>query len=365
MSPHKPKLNKHFLFSLVIAIGIGFFVSSIYALAADWAAPTATPPTCPASNPACYPPINTGSSTQYKSGGLGVGGVFEPNNIITTGNNTYSTTSTTGSLDADIVIGSNQGVRHDSSIMFWSTSSAARILENYGSWDRFYLSPWNQDAITGAGVALSATVGGKSYFLGNLGINTSNPSQALSIYNGNIDLMRETGNSVTPGMGPQIILESPSAGVTTQETSRTQCGGSGQASCPSDNTPAGSSSSFYACPSGSRRRQLFPRHRTDPGRQPVLRKKHCLYLGNLPVFHGNQCRHFGIHGQWRHYRDDHGPGWTHFPWNRQRCRLHDQREQLQYEQWLCRFQRKLGEQRQLGHRSCDRSDRQYHPDRKQ
>lgn len=88
---------------------------------------------------------------------------------------------------------------------------------------------------------------------GKVGIGTITPSQLLSVYNGNLVLVRDQGSSVTAGMGPQIILESPSGiAVTTQETSRTQCGGPGQPACPTtDDTPDHSLVNFYVCPSGS------------------------------------------------------------------------------------------------------------------
>ncbi|MBI3565352.1 MAG: hypothetical protein HY079_09170 [Elusimicrobia bacterium] len=73
---------------------------------------------------------------------------------------------------ADIVIGSDAGTRHDSSIMFWSAASASRIFNQS---DVFYLSTWNQNAVTGANVMLSATFGGSSRIQGNLGLGSSTP----------------------------------------------------------------------------------------------------------------------------------------------------------------------------------------------
>ncbi|MDB5089985.1 MAG: hypothetical protein JWR09_3979 [Mucilaginibacter sp.] len=79
--------------------------------------------------------------------------------IITTGNNVVSSTDPKA---ADMVIGSDAGVRHDASIMWWSSNSASRISNTS---DVFYLSVWNT---TTPNIALSATVGGTSYFQGNV-----------------------------------------------------------------------------------------------------------------------------------------------------------------------------------------------------
>jgi len=86
---------------------------------------------------------------------------FAQSQIITTGNNVVDITNPIG---ADIVIGSNTngGTRHDASIMWWSNLSASRISNTY---DVFYFSVWNT---TNANVALSAAIGGLSYFQGNV-----------------------------------------------------------------------------------------------------------------------------------------------------------------------------------------------------
>lgn len=95
--------------------------------------------------------------------------------LLGTGNNTYNAADPKA---ADIVIGSNAGTRHDSSIMFWSNASASRI---FNSADVFYLSTWNQNAIANANISLSATLGGTSDFRGvvqfknNVGIGANAP----------------------------------------------------------------------------------------------------------------------------------------------------------------------------------------------
>ncbi|WP_158800309.1 hypothetical protein [Pedobacter sp. L105] len=93
--------------------------------------------------------------------------------IITTGENPISTTDP---YAADIVIGSDLGVRHNSSIMMWSGGSASR-LSNAG--DIFSFSVWNT---TIPNVALGATVGATSYFKGNVGIGTDAAEFPLTVY---------------------------------------------------------------------------------------------------------------------------------------------------------------------------------------
>jgi hypothetical protein len=96
---------------------------------------------------------------------------FSQSQIITTGNNVIDTTNPTA---ADIVIGSNAngGVRHDGSIMWWSSASASRISNTA---DVFYLSVWNN---SNPNIALNAIVGQPSYFLGNLLIGQATPRTA-------------------------------------------------------------------------------------------------------------------------------------------------------------------------------------------
>jgi ribosomal protein L30E len=78
---------------------------------------------------------------------------------------------------ADVVIGSDLGggIRHDPSMMWFSSASASRI-SNTG--DVFYLSRWST---TIPNIGLSAFVGGSSYFKGNVGIGTTTPSTPLHL----------------------------------------------------------------------------------------------------------------------------------------------------------------------------------------
>jgi len=114
--------------------------------------------------------------------------------VTTTGNNIINPSNP---YAADIVIGSDAGTRHDGSMMWWSNSSASRISNTA---DVFYMSVWN--TIT-PNIALSATVGGSSYFQGNVGIGTTTPSQKLEI-NGNIYL--NNGLNGNGQSGTQLIF---------------------------------------------------------------------------------------------------------------------------------------------------------------
>jgi hypothetical protein len=94
--------------------------------------------------------------------------------VVTTGNNLVNPADP---YAADIVIGSDQagGIRHDASMMWWSSGSASRI-SNAG--DIFYLSRWST---TTPNIGLSAGVGGSSYFMGNVGIGTTSPGYKLDV----------------------------------------------------------------------------------------------------------------------------------------------------------------------------------------
>lgn len=108
----------------------------------------------------------TPGSTLDVNGTANVTGTATVAKYLGTGNNTVNTVDPKA---ADIVIGSDSGVRHDSSIMMWSNASASRIFQQS---DVFYLSVWNQPGTT-ANVALAAGVGGNSYIQGNLQVGSN------------------------------------------------------------------------------------------------------------------------------------------------------------------------------------------------
>jgi hypothetical protein len=117
--------------------------------------------------------------------------------ITTTGNNVVNTSDP---YAADIVIGSDAGTRHDASIMFWSNFSASRIF-NVG--ETFYMSTFNS---VNSNIGLAAATGGSSYFLGNLGIGTTNPNAQLSLGNGILPqklLMYDNNDHAKLGFGVQ------------------------------------------------------------------------------------------------------------------------------------------------------------------
>ena len=84
--------------SLIFAIFVICFAIAFYAF--SWTGPSTAPPICPSGEPGCDAPINIGGASQYKSGALGIGGVFRAySNAIIDGNVGIGTTSPSQKLD--------------------------------------------------------------------------------------------------------------------------------------------------------------------------------------------------------------------------------------------------------------------------
>ena len=64
------------LSQIVSIVVISLFIGVVFVYA-NWSDPPASPPTCPSTNSACNAPINASGIAQYKSGSLGIGGVFQ------------------------------------------------------------------------------------------------------------------------------------------------------------------------------------------------------------------------------------------------------------------------------------------------
>lgn len=90
---------------------------------------------------------------------LTVTGTSKLGQMTTTAANALSTADPHA---ADVLLGSDWGVRHDSSIMMWSVASAMRLQS---SADVLYINTWNQPLGT-YNVALAAGTGAKSTFKG-------------------------------------------------------------------------------------------------------------------------------------------------------------------------------------------------------
>jgi hypothetical protein len=115
---------------------------------------------------------NVGIGTISPQAKLDVNGEIRVSKLFSTACNDIDVSNP---YTADLVIGSDAGVRHNSSIMFWSKGSASRISNKD---DVFNFSVWNT---TNPNIALSAAVGGTSYIQGSLGIGTTSPDQKLTV----------------------------------------------------------------------------------------------------------------------------------------------------------------------------------------
>ena len=126
----------------------------------------------------------------YLNGNVGIG-TAAPGaklNVIGRSYVTGDPYSTGDPSAADIVVGSGVGggTRHNSSIMFWDTGAASRLLE---SGSNFYFSYWPQDGVTGANVMLGSQPNTSSWLKGNLGIGSTNPVRRLVLDTGGGDGM--------------------------------------------------------------------------------------------------------------------------------------------------------------------------------
>jgi len=89
---------KKYLTGLIFAILVICFAIAFYAF--SWTGPGNAPPICPSGEPGCDAPINIGGTFQYKSGALGIGGVFRAySNAIIDGDVGIGTTSPNATLE--------------------------------------------------------------------------------------------------------------------------------------------------------------------------------------------------------------------------------------------------------------------------
>ena len=119
---------KNFNFKSILSIVIiSLFIGVIFVYA-DWTPQPASAPTCPDSEPACNPPINVGSQSQYKEGAFGIGGVLRGySGAIFDGNVGIGTASPGAKLDVSGQIKSSSGgfVFPDGTIQATAVSVAA------------------------------------------------------------------------------------------------------------------------------------------------------------------------------------------------------------------------------------------------
>ncbi|MFD2581611.1 hypothetical protein ACFSR6_03855 [Pedobacter vanadiisoli] len=125
--------------------------------------------------------------------------------VVTTGNNVVDASNP---YAADVVIGSDAagGIRHDSSIMWWSNASASRISNTGHS---FNFSVWSSPQTPNA--SISSEIGGTSYVMGNLGIGTNTVNDRL-VVNGNIRAILDQANF--PGKNVAGIVAIGYSGIT-------------------------------------------------------------------------------------------------------------------------------------------------------
>ena len=198
--------KKSFLISLAVLAGIVLVANLVLA----WTTPTADPP---ASNlPA---PINEGSDTQTKSGGLNISG----NVGIGTTAPTKAKLQVMGNLylggeasdDTRIIYPShnlyiqNEGYAHPNIHIRPGGSTSGNLYSSLGLYASDTASPPNYTE------KILLATGGNSYFNGgNVGIGTTNPGYKLDV-NGTVRFIGSVGNTQFDGTGARIQFTRNSA----------------------------------------------------------------------------------------------------------------------------------------------------------
>ncbi len=183
------------LSSLSLAVVLSVFLVTL-TVSAAWTQPPASPPNCPSGQPGCDTPVHVGSTTQAKSGALGVGGVFQTNSstylAAVNGNVGIGTTSPTHKLDV-IVGGStrvktyNYGIETTTDVTGgWARSMRIRNENNnstvaFGGWGgAAYIATGFDPEESGytTGYTSSRLYVSTS---GNVGIGTTSPQSSLDV----------------------------------------------------------------------------------------------------------------------------------------------------------------------------------------